>query len=151
MLFKRKKDRSFSKQEFNESITIPKYAPNLGLQPKEFEMTEMFRTFVDGFDGSCIDFLKNTDSDEFNGSYIDAMIQKAGAEIIVSLGLQREDHKNLIISTLKKTSQGDLEKCNGKIGQLEQEKTEVLSEIAEIIRILNKGTSFEKLESEVLS
>ena len=77
----------FSKKSINEpnelntsAVEIPMYAPNMGLAPKDYQLSPKLTELEETFEGKCKAFLKEANPDMFNSSYMDAIIERTIAE-----------------------------------------------------------------------
>lgn len=68
----------FSKKSINEpnelntsAVEIPMYAPNMGLAPKDYQLSPKLTELEETFEGICKAFLKAANPDMFNSSYMD--------------------------------------------------------------------------------
>lgn len=146
---KKKNKRAFtenSQEIYN--VRIPTYAPNLGLQPVDYLMSPQMKGFSSNFEEKCKEFIKNTNLDEYNGSYFDAVIEKVCNEAIVNLTLQRADHVSVITTLLEKMWMGDRIKIEAKLEQAIVEVEAVEKRIRKFERICWKDTNFIEEEEE---
>lgn len=147
---KKEEEKNISKgTELQENVAIPVYAPNTSLRPRDYLLARTMSKLEENFEETCKDFLKNTQPDKYNGSYMDAIIQKAGEEAIISLTLQRAEHISILNDLLDKLWLGDKIKGQAKLDQAMNERKEVEKEIQKLQRIYWKGTSF--LEEQEVS
>lgn len=77
----------FSKKSINEpnelntsAVEIPMYAPNMGLAPKDYQLSPKLTELEETFEGICKAFLKAANPDMFNSSYMDAIIERTIVE-----------------------------------------------------------------------
>lgn len=59
------------------------YAPNMGLAPKDYQLSPKLTELEETFEGICKAFLKEANPDMFNSSYMDAIIERTIAEGIL--------------------------------------------------------------------
>ena len=104
----------FSKKSINEpnelntsAVEIPMYAPNMGLAPKDYQLSPKLTELEETFEGICKAFLKAANPDMFNSSYMDAIIERTIVEALKFIRVQRCDHERLITENLMASSRGD--------------------------------------------
>ena len=97
----------FSKKSINEpnelntsAVEIPMYAPNMGLAPKDYQLSPKLTELEETFEGICKAFLKAANPDMFNSSYMDAIIERTIVEALKFIRVQRCDHERLITENL---------------------------------------------------
>lgn len=146
----RNKKRSINEPtEINTSVPIPHYAPNQGLSPKEYMISQKFADFETNFETECKKFLSKSNVDEYNGTYKDAIIQTYEKEAKIFIQVQREDHKNIIMNSLNEMHIGDRIKCESKLLQFQSEIEKVRGELEKLRAIYWRGTSYnEKFDIE---
>lgn len=100
----------FSKKSINEpnelntsAVEIPMYAPNMGLAPKDYQLSPKLTELEETFEGICKAFLKAANPDMFNSSYMDAIIERTIVEALKFIRVQRCDHERLITENLMAT------------------------------------------------
>lgn len=89
-----------SPNEINTSVEIPMYAPNMGLMPKEYQISPQLNDLEKRFKELCESFLSKSKPDEFNSSYMDAVIERICIDAIRFVKVQRCDHEQLIMKAL---------------------------------------------------
>lgn len=155
--FKKKKNNSDNSAEtrsinnpnqINDSVVVPLYIPNLGLQPKEYQISAMLSALEKDFKEFCYDFLTKSNPDEFNSTYVDAVIDRMREDSIKHIDVQRVDHVRLIESTLKSLHDADYKKAKEKLETLKEERDFIKKEIKKLRHICWSGTSLE-FEEEV--
>ncbi len=140
---KREKAKGFNdSSKFENSVPIPTYVPNQSLQPKEYLLSPSFVNFEGDFEKRCIKFLNKAKVDQFNGSYMDAMIQKMVKEALAHLSVQRGEHIDLITNLLRRMHVGSKIKCQSKLEQALREQKELDCEMKKIKKIYYHKTSF---------
>lgn len=104
----------FSKKSINEpnelntsAVEIPMYAPNMGLAPKDYQLSPKLTELEETFEGICKAFLKAANPDMFNSSYMDAIIERTIVEALKFIRVQRCDHERLITENLMAMHKGD--------------------------------------------
>lgn len=143
-LFKRNKKEAKGFNEspkFEESVTIPHYAPNQGLQPRAYLLSVDLEKFEASFEKYCKNFLMKSNPDSFNGPYMDALIQKYVAEALSFLSIQRSDHIFLITNVLSRLHDGDKIKCQAKLNSALLEQAELQNELIKLRKIYRAKTS----------
>lgn len=130
--------------EVNTSVEIPMYAPNIGLMPKEYQISPQLNNLEINFKELCMDFLKKANPDEFNSSYMDAVIERICVDAISFLKVQRCDHERLIRKVLDVMHQGDYVDARNKLQYFMEDKEENAKELRKYRRIYWAGTSLEE-------
>ena len=128
----------------NKSIEIPLYAPNSGITVKEYMMSPELTRFERNFVAKCKEFLSKTDVDEYNTSYMDALIATMGKEACANIDVQRISHIETILGPLDDMHTGDAIKCCRRLDQWKKDLVQVEKDITQLERIYYKGTSYEE-------
>ena len=104
----------FSKKSINEPNELntsaaekSKNAPNMGLAPKDYQLSPKLTELEETFEGICKAFLKAANPDMFNSSYMDAIIERTIVEALKFIRVQRCDHERLITENLMAMHKGD--------------------------------------------
>lgn len=130
----------------NKSIEIPLYAPNNGITVKEYMMSLEFTRFERNFVAKCKEFLSKTDVDEYNTSFMDALITTMGNEACINIDVQRINHIETIRGPLDDMHTGDAIKCCRRLEQWKRDLVQVEKDIAKLERIYYKGTSYDECD-----
>lgn len=128
--------------EINTSVEIPMYAPNLGLMPKEYQLSPQLYEFERNFKDVCMEFLTTAHPDQYNSSYMDAVIEKICDDAKCFVEVQRCDHERLITDVLHAMHDGDLEGAKDRLQLLLSDKDCNEKELMKLRRIHWAGTSF---------
>ena len=131
--------------EINTSVQIPCYGPNQRLSPREYMLSPDFVNLENTFEERCRYFLSKANPDEFNGSYMDAVIECMGAEAAKYIAVQRADHINVIKRALHDMHIGDKIKCEAKLLQYRNSIEWVQNELIRLKKIYQRGTSYEEI------
>lgn len=102
-----------NQNEINSEVKIPVYYSNMGLRPKEYQISSQLSDLEERFKELCERFLSKANPDEFNSSYMDAVIDRICIESINFINVQRCDHEQLIVKSLNNMYNGDY--CDAKI------------------------------------
>lgn len=132
--------------EVNDTVEIPVYAPNLGLSPKEYQISPQLYSLEMNIQSICEEFLNKAKPDEFNSSYMDAIIERTCVECIKYIEVQRKDHERLIRGVLKHMHDGDYTYAKNKLVQFVKDKECMERELRKLQRIYWKGTSMSEEE-----
>ncbi len=145
-LFGRKTKRNINEpNEINKSIPIPHYAPNAGLTPREYMLSDKLIELESVFEAKCKAFLSKANPDEYNGSYMDAIIQTIEREAKDYIMVQRADHIRIIMLPLNDTHVGDGIKCESKLKQYEEELEKTKKELDIMKKVYHRGTIYEEI------
>ena len=125
----------------NTTVEIPMYAPNMGLSPKEYQMSEQLVQLETSFKEKCMEFLNESGADEFNYSYMDAIIDKVCEEAIKFLKVQRSDHVYSVRKLLNDMHKGDYIKCKSKLEDFKRDKETNRMKLRKYKAIYYHGTS----------
>lgn len=143
----------FSKKSINEpnelntsAVEIPMYAPNMGLAPKDYQLSPKLTELEETFEGICKAFLKEANPDMFNSSYMDAIIERTIAEALKFIRVQRCDHERLITENLMAMHKGDYCVAMSKRELCIADREENEKELMKYRRILWSGTSLSEEE-----
>ncbi len=128
--------------EINTSVKIPMYAPNMGLTPKEYQISQQLNDLEERFRDLCMEFLSKSNPDEFNSSYIDAVIERICIDAIRFVKVQRCDHIRLIMKSLNAMHNGDYSDAKNKLQFFLSDREANEMELAKYRRIYCAGTSF---------
>ena len=140
-----KENRSINTpNEVNTQVEIPIQAPNIGIEPKDYQKSEILNDLASNFDGICFEFLSKANPDEFNSSYMDAVIDRSCIETIEFMRLQRSNHEKLIKTVIHMMHQGDYDDAKFKLEDLLKDKEENERLKAKYRRICFEGTSLEE-------
>ena len=132
--------------QMKNMVEIPMYGPNQGLKPIEYEALNKLVELEDELRERCMDFLKKSNPDEYNASYMDSVIERIIIEAIKYIKMQRNDHINLISVTLDKVHRGDLIKCRRRLENLQHDKEINQRKLEKYRKIYHSGTSLEEGE-----
>lgn len=148
---KDKKDKFINRQMKSTSISnpydistyvsIPMYAPNIGLTPKEYQISPQLNDLEIGFKSLCIEFLSKANPDQFNSSYMDALIERVSLDCIKFIKVQRADHERLISDTLQVMYKGDYCAAQNKLQYFLDDKEQNKKLLSKLRKILWAGTS----------
>lgn len=130
--------------EISTSVEIPMYAPNMGLMPKEYQVSPQLHNLEVRFKELCEDFLSRSNPDEFNSSYMDAVIERMCVDAIRFIKVQRCDHEQLIMKTLNAMHIGDYSDAMNKLEYFLRDREENARELEKYRRIYWSGTSLEE-------
>ena len=140
-----KENRSINTpNEVNTQVEISSYAPNIRIEPKDYQKSEILNNLATNFDGICLNFLSKANPDEFNSSYMDAVIDRSCIEAIEFMKLQRSNHEKLIKTIIHMMHQGDYDDATHKLEDLLKDKEENERLKAKYRMICFKGTSLEE-------
>ncbi|MDE6026286.1 MAG: hypothetical protein K2G45_12650 [Lachnospiraceae bacterium] len=128
----------------NTLVEIPMYAPNMGLTPKEYQISPQLNDLEKRFKEECVEFLSKASPDEFNSSYMDAVIERICIDAIRFIKVQRCDHKQLITKMLAVMHVGDYCKAVKKLQVYLNDRDKNERELKKWRRILWSGTSLEE-------
>ena len=85
----------FSKKSINEpnelntsAVEIPMYAPNMGLAPKDYQLSPKLTELEETFEWICKAFLKAAKHDMFNSCYMDDIIERTIVEALKFISVQ---------------------------------------------------------------
>lgn len=133
--------------EINDSLEIHGYTPNQELTVKDYQISSQLNDLELNFEKYCMAFLKKAKPDEFNSSYMDAVIECITADAVKLLRVQRADHVQTIMKPLNNVHTGDLIKCKSKLECFRRLKEENAKELALYRKIYRRGTSLEDEEA----
>lgn len=132
--------------EINTSVEIPMYAPNQGLTPKEYQLSARLNELEFTFQDRCISFLRKSNPDAFNSSYMDSIIERVCIDAIEFIKVQRSDHIQTITKPLNDMHKGDYMKCKSKLEDFKRDKVRNAKELAKYQKIYYNGTSLAEEE-----
>lgn len=141
---KKKRSKPHEIKTSSVEIPIPMYAPNVGLMPKEYQISPELNDLEANFKKLCEDFLKKANPDEFNSSYMDAVIERICVDAISFIKVQRCDHERLIRKVLDIMHRGDYIDARNKYQYFMEDKEENAKELRKYRRIYWAGTSLEE-------
>lgn len=130
-----------SPNEINTSVEIPMYAPNMGLMPKEYQISPQLNDLEKRFKEMCESFLTKSNPDEFNSSYMDAVIERICVDAIRFVKVQRCDHEQLIMKALDAMHNGDYSDAKNKLQYFLEDREANARELEKYRRIYCAGTS----------
>ena len=133
------------KQRHTEDIVeIKGYAPYSGITPKPYDVPGCLKKMESNLDQRIDAFLGTAHPDEFNGAYLDSIIDCLAEESIAKLYEQRAMHERIIIQMLDGQFQGDIKKCTHRIqlcaAELERLEKELVT-LYEIYARRNRPTA----------
>lgn len=134
--------------EIITSVEIPMYAPNQGLCPKEYQLSDRLDELEGTFEERCKDFLTKSKPDSFNSSYMDAVIERVCVDAVKYVRVQRTDHVQTIMKQLNDMHSGDYCKCKSKLEAYRKDKERNNRELSKFRKIYYSGTSLAE-EQEV--
>lgn len=144
----RKKHQHFGKRgDLETQGSIRTYAPHTALTPVDYKLSPIMADLEADFPKLVAQFLKEGKPDRYNGSFMDAVIQRTTEEALHHLALQRADHVGSIVDMISKIWSGDKIKAKAKLEQTEEALIQTDREIARLERICYKGTSFEETQN----
>lgn len=127
------------KQSHTENIIeLQGYAPYSGITPQNYVIPECLHKFEDKLDSTITTFLSEANPDEFNGDFLDAIIQCIEDEAISGLYSQKATHEKAVIGLMKGQFDGDIKRCMTKIEYCKEE----LEQTERALTVLNQ--SFER-------
>lgn len=127
--------------EINDSVEIPMIAPNMGLRPKEYQISPQLNELERKFQSLCEEFLSKSNPDEFNSSYMDAVIERICIDAIKFIEVQRGDHEQLILKVLESMHFGDYIEAKKELQYFLEDRETNAREPEKYRRILWHGTS----------
>lgn len=127
--------------EINGEVKIPVYYSNMGLMPKEYQISPQLYGLETRFKELCVDFLADSNSDENNSSYMDAIIDRMCVDAIKFIKVQRCDHEQLIMNLLNNMHNGDYCDAKIKLQYFLNDREENERELAKYRRIKWTGTA----------
>jgi len=127
--------------EINTSVEIPMYYPNLGLMPKEYQISPQLAELEKTFKEQCESFLSKSNPDEFNSSYMDAVIERICVDAIRFVKVQRADHEALIMKVLDAMHNGDYSEAKDKLQYYLNDREKYSRELEMYRRVYWSGTS----------
>ena len=93
------------------------------------------------FKTQCMEFLCKSNPDEYNSSYMDAVIERICVDAIKFVKVQRCDHVYTIMKLLKSMHNGDYIKCKRKLEDFKRDKEINLEKLNKYRTIYYHGTS----------
>lgn len=146
--FKRKNNNSPAEKksindpnQINTTVEIPVYAPNQGLAPKEYQVSAPLVELEESFKLHCMEFLGKSNPDEYNSSYMDAVIERIREDAIKFVRVQRCDHVYSIKKLLNDMHDGDYIKCKSKLEDFKRDKEANRVKLNKYRAIYYQGTS----------
>ena len=127
--------------EINNEVKLPVYYSNMGLMPKEYQISPHLNDLEKHFKELCESFLSKANPDEFNSSYMDAVIERMCVDAIKFIMVQRCDHEQLIINSLNDMHNGDYCDAKIKLQLFQNDRDENTHELAKYRRLKWAGTS----------
>ncbi len=127
--------------QINTTVEIPMYAPNQGLSPKEYQISAQLVQLEATFKTHCMEFLNKSNPDEYNSSYMDAVIERICVDAIKFVKVQRCDHVYSIRKFLSNMHNGDYIKCKSKLEDFERDKETNRAKLNKYRTIYYHGTS----------
>lgn len=127
--------------EINDSVEIPMIAPNMGLRPKEYQISPQLNELERKFQSLCEEFLSKSNPDEFNSSYMDAVIERICIDAIKFIEVQRGDHEQLILKVLETMHYGDYIEAKKELQYFLEDRETNARKLEKYRRILWHGTS----------
>lgn len=127
--------------QINTTVEIPVYAPNQGLFPKEYQISAQLAQLEAIFKMHCVEFLSNSNPDEYNSSYMDAVIERICVDAIKFIKVQRCDHVYTIRKFLNDMHKGDYVKCKRKLEDYKRDKEANSIKLKKYKEIYYHGTS----------
>lgn len=138
------KSSIYEPNEVNKTVEIPVYVPNQGLMPKEYQVSAKLNYLESNFKEICMEFLSKSNPDEYNSSYMDAIIERVCIDAIRYIELQRSDHETTIVKLLDGMHRGDYRKCVSKLEFFKRDKEENEDKLCKYRKIYYHGTSLEE-------
>lgn len=127
--------------QINTTVEIPIYAPNQGLSPKEYQVSAQLVQLESDFKALCMEFLSKSNPDEYNSSYMDAVIERICIDAIKFIKVQRCDHVYSIMKLLDEMHHGDYIKCTSKLEDFKRDKETNRAKLNKYKTIYYHGTS----------
>lgn len=149
-IFKKKdRPRRFGRRaEIEEKTATPIYAPHQCWTPQDYYEPALLAALEDEFEKKCKSWLTAAKPDQFNGSYMDAIIEKHETEALVQLSLQRVDHMSAVDALIMKLWKGDRIRAEARLRQNKEELTMVETELHKLEKIYWSGTSLGEAEGK---
>ncbi len=130
--------------ELGSEVGITMYAPNLSVVPRAYRISDRLAELEKDFRKTCEEFFEKGKPDEYNSSYIDAVIEKICADAVELIRVQRMDHEQLIIKMLDEMHMGDYAYAKNRLELYLSDREENKKELEKYRRILWAGTSLEE-------
>lgn len=127
--------------QINTTVEIPIYAPNQGLSPKVYQISAQLAQLEGSFKTYCMEFLSKSNPDEYNSSYMDAVIDRICVDAIKFVKVQRCDHVYSIMKLLNDMHNGDYIKCKSKLEDFKRDKETNRVKLNKYRMIFYHGTS----------
>ena len=131
----------------DNTVEIPGYAPYSGITPKDYVVPLSFRIFETRVEERIRTFLAKAHPDEYNGDFLDRVINAVEEEGLADLLAQKATHESCIRS-LGAQFGGDLIKCDRRIETLQEKIKASEAELQEFNRIYQKYNQPKAAESE---
>lgn len=136
------KKRNTNKQnDMDILLSDAMYAPNMGISPKKYIAEKVYDLEQNDFKALCMDFLKNAKPDEYNASYMDAVIENSGFCDIKDVYVQRCDHIKVIKTAEELIRNGDLCHAKDQLQYFLEDRDEIDRKLVKYRRIYWAGTS----------
>lgn len=132
-----------SPNRINTVVEIPAYAPNQGLVPKEYQISGQLVQLEKTFKNRCMEFLNQgrNSVDEYNSTYMDAVIERICIDAVKQIRVQRCDHVYSIKKLLNDMHNGDYVKCVSKLKDFKRDKETNRNKFNKYAAIYYRGTS----------
>lgn len=137
----KKNENSLKDESADRSIEMPEYAPNMYLSPLPYMPTQEFIELEENFKEFCEDHFKKVNPDEFNGSLLDADIERITETAIENIRNQRICHIRTIMQHIKSIHKADLIKIERKMEMFKADKISVENDLKKKKKIVYGGTN----------
>ena len=127
-MFKLKKKR----KNIDNIVEIEGYAPHSGTTPREYDMPTCLVKLELSLDERIDHFLYTAKPDEYNGAFLDRIIDAVEAEAFADLLSQKAFHEKAVIMLMKGQFDGDLIRCINNLDFCQSEMARLENELKEL-------------------
>ena len=147
-LFRRKKENDLTKDQppvhEDSTINIPPYAPHQNLSAVPYREPQVMTDLKIGFETRVMEFLDRTSPDQYNGSFIDNIVNRAKEQALRDIEVQRREHVHAIERSIASLWRGDQHYYEKLLEDYNREYEERKKELRRLKSIFHKGTAYEE-------
>ena len=147
-LFRRKKENDLTKDQppvhEDSTINIPPYAPHQNLSAVPYREPQVMTDLKIGFETRVMEFLDRTSPDQYNGSFIDNIVNRAKEQALRDIEVQRREHVHAIERSIASLWRGDQHYYEKLLEDYNREYEEREKELRRLKSIFHKGTAYEE-------
>lgn len=147
-LFRKKKDNELTKDQpsvhEDSTINIPPYAPHQNLSAVPYREPQVMSDLKVGFETHVMEFLDKTSPDQYNGTFIDNVVNRAKEQALRDIEIQRREHVHAIERSIASLWLGDQHYYEKLLEDYNNEYEEREKELHRLKSIFHKGTAYEE-------